>query len=58
VLVNCAGGSVLEDVPVNEMSLDIWHKKQGMDAQRKTHRRGERTHDRAEAVSVVGGRSD
>lgn len=26
VLVNCAGGSVLEDVPVHEMSLDIWHK--------------------------------
>jgi len=26
VLVNCAGGSVLEDAPVHEMSLDIWHK--------------------------------
>lgn len=26
VLVNCAGGSVLEDMPVHEMSLDIWHK--------------------------------
>ena len=26
VLVNCAGGSVLEDVPVHEMRLDIWHK--------------------------------
>ncbi len=26
VLVNCAGGSVLEDVPVHEMSLAIWHK--------------------------------
>jgi len=26
VLVNCAGGSVLEDVPVHEMSLEIWHK--------------------------------
>jgi NAD(P)-dependent dehydrogenase (short-subunit alcohol dehydrogenase family) len=26
VLVNCAGGSVLEDAPVHEMSLDVWHK--------------------------------
>jgi NAD(P)-dependent dehydrogenase (short-subunit alcohol dehydrogenase family) len=26
VLVNCAGGSVLEDVPVHEMSLEIWHR--------------------------------
>ena len=26
VLVNCAGGSVLEDVPVHEMSLDIWQR--------------------------------
>ncbi len=26
VLVNCAGGSMLEDLPVHEMSLDIWHK--------------------------------
>ena len=26
VLVNCAGGSVLEDVPVHEMSLEIWQR--------------------------------
>lgn len=26
VLVNCAGGSLLEDAPVHEMNLDIWHK--------------------------------
>ena len=26
VLVNCAGGSVLEDAPVHEMSLEIWHR--------------------------------
>lgn len=26
VLMNCAGGSVLEDVPVHEMSLDIWQR--------------------------------
>jgi len=26
VLVNCAGGSVLEDVPVHEMSLEIWRR--------------------------------
>jgi NAD(P)-dependent dehydrogenase (short-subunit alcohol dehydrogenase family) len=26
VLVNCAGGSLLEDVPVHEMSLEIWHR--------------------------------
>jgi NAD(P)-dependent dehydrogenase (short-subunit alcohol dehydrogenase family) len=26
VLVNCAGGSLLEDAPVHEMNLEIWHK--------------------------------
>jgi NAD(P)-dependent dehydrogenase (short-subunit alcohol dehydrogenase family) len=26
VLVNCAGGSVLEDAPVHEMSMDIWQR--------------------------------
>lgn len=26
VLYNCAGGSVLEDVPVHEMDLAIWHR--------------------------------
>jgi len=26
VLVNCAGGSLLEDAPVHEMNLDIWHR--------------------------------
>jgi NAD(P)-dependent dehydrogenase (short-subunit alcohol dehydrogenase family) len=26
ILVNCAGGSVLEDVPVHEMSLDVWNR--------------------------------
>ena len=26
VLFNCAGGSLQEDVPVHEMSLDIWHR--------------------------------
>jgi NAD(P)-dependent dehydrogenase (short-subunit alcohol dehydrogenase family) len=26
VLVNCAGGSVLEDVPVHEMSMEIWQR--------------------------------
>src|SRR5262245_56923717 len=26
VLVNCAGGSVLEDVPVHEMSLEVWER--------------------------------
>jgi NAD(P)-dependent dehydrogenase (short-subunit alcohol dehydrogenase family) len=26
VLVNCAGGSVLEDLPVHKMSLEIWHR--------------------------------
>ena len=26
VLVNCAGGSVLEDVPVHEMSMEIWNR--------------------------------
>jgi NAD(P)-dependent dehydrogenase (short-subunit alcohol dehydrogenase family) len=26
VLFNCAGGSLQEDVPVHEMSLEIWHR--------------------------------
>src|SRR4051812_10534085 len=26
VLVNCAGGSLQEDVPVHEMSLEIWER--------------------------------
>lgn len=26
VLVNCAGGSVLEDAPVHEMSMEIWQR--------------------------------
>ncbi len=26
VLVNCAGGSVLEDVPVHEMSMEVWQR--------------------------------
>jgi NAD(P)-dependent dehydrogenase (short-subunit alcohol dehydrogenase family) len=26
VLFNCAGGSLQEDVPVHEMSLDVWHR--------------------------------
>lgn len=26
VLVNCAGGSLLEDVPVHQMDLAIWHR--------------------------------
>lgn len=26
VLMNCAGGSLQEDVPVHEMDLDIWHR--------------------------------
>ena len=26
ILLNCAGGSVLEDVPVHEMDLDVWHR--------------------------------
>ena len=26
VVMNCAGGSLLEDVPVHEMSLEIWHR--------------------------------
>ena len=26
VIMNCAGGSLLEDVPVHEMDLDIWHR--------------------------------
>ena len=26
VIFNCAGGSLQEDVPVHEMSLDVWHK--------------------------------
>jgi NAD(P)-dependent dehydrogenase (short-subunit alcohol dehydrogenase family) len=26
ILMNCAGGSLLEDVPVHEMDLDVWHK--------------------------------
>jgi NAD(P)-dependent dehydrogenase (short-subunit alcohol dehydrogenase family) len=26
VVVNCAGGSVLEDVPVHEMSMEIWQR--------------------------------
>jgi NAD(P)-dependent dehydrogenase (short-subunit alcohol dehydrogenase family) len=26
ILVNCAGGSVLEDKPVHEMSMDIWQR--------------------------------
>ena len=26
VLVNCAGGSLLEDAPVHEMNLDVWHR--------------------------------
>jgi len=26
VLVNCAGGSLLEDLPVHQMSLEVWHK--------------------------------
>jgi len=26
ILFNCAGGSLQEDVPVHEMSVDIWHR--------------------------------
>ncbi len=26
ILMNCAGGSLQEDVPVHEMDLDIWHR--------------------------------
>jgi NAD(P)-dependent dehydrogenase (short-subunit alcohol dehydrogenase family) len=26
VLMNCAGGSLQEDVPVHEMDLDVWHR--------------------------------
>ncbi len=26
VIMNCAGGSLQEDVPVHEMDLDIWHR--------------------------------
>jgi len=26
VLLNCAGGSLQEDVPVHEMDLDVWHR--------------------------------
>ncbi|HSQ06047.1 MAG TPA: SDR family NAD(P)-dependent oxidoreductase, partial [Burkholderiales bacterium] len=26
VIMNCAGGSLQEDVPVHEMSLDVWHR--------------------------------
>jgi NAD(P)-dependent dehydrogenase (short-subunit alcohol dehydrogenase family) len=26
ILMNCAGGSLQEDVPVHQMDLDIWHK--------------------------------
>jgi NAD(P)-dependent dehydrogenase (short-subunit alcohol dehydrogenase family) len=26
ILMNCAGGSLQEDVPVHQMELDIWHK--------------------------------
>jgi len=26
VLMNCAGGSLQEDVPVHEMDLEIWHR--------------------------------
>lgn len=26
ILMNCAGGSLQEDVPVHEMNLDVWHK--------------------------------
>ncbi len=26
VLVNCAGGSLLEDAPVHEMNIDVWHR--------------------------------
>jgi NAD(P)-dependent dehydrogenase (short-subunit alcohol dehydrogenase family) len=26
VIMNCAGGSLLEDVPVHEMDLDVWHR--------------------------------
>lgn len=26
ILLNCAGGSVPEDVPVHEMDLDVWHR--------------------------------
>ena len=26
VVMNCAGGSLLEDVPVHQMDLDVWHR--------------------------------
>jgi NAD(P)-dependent dehydrogenase (short-subunit alcohol dehydrogenase family) len=26
IIMNCAGGSLLEDVPVHEMDLDVWHR--------------------------------
>ena len=26
ILLNCAGGSLQEDVPVHEMDIDIWHR--------------------------------
>ena len=26
VLMNCAGGSLQEDVPVHKMDLDVWHR--------------------------------
>jgi NAD(P)-dependent dehydrogenase (short-subunit alcohol dehydrogenase family) len=26
MIMNCAGGSLLEDVPVHEMDLDVWHR--------------------------------